>query len=167
MAFVYRWIDQEGRIAYIGIVKSDAFPDLMRRVSQHEFAWAGRWQNYEIDFIPCLTIADAEALETILTARYHPYRAKAKSGWGGTFAFDLSAVEKCWMNYLCTLSRFNDPYAELVVWPSPPVPVLNRLCPSTPVYEPLAFGPHLFCPYCGQEIPVRFSFIFHDEETEV
>lgn len=86
MAFVYKYVDHEGTPVYIGIVKGDFYTNLDSRIGQHfsQDSWRDEQPNCKIFYIEGLTGADADAIETILCAKYHPKHNGAKMNWGPT-----------------------------------------------------------------------------------
>ena len=102
MAFVYKYTNTFGRVMYVGKVsKHDSIESLRARIRGHrdDIRIDERSTSWSIEFIPGLTAADADALETILIARYHPTLNTAKTQWGGTFAFNLQWLPRLWQDY--------------------------------------------------------------------
>ena len=91
MSFVYRYVDEDGAVRYVGKVSGVTAMRLKRRIGEHanDEAFDPCWR---VEYIGDLTDADADILETWLIARYpqEPLINRAKR-WGAS-EISLAAI---------------------------------------------------------------------------
>lgn len=99
MAFVYRYINSEDKIIYVGKVSLDHPSNLISRINGHRSdPWSKANADARIEYVSVQTAADADALETLLIARHHPRYNSAKTGWGNC-SYNSILDELVWKPY--------------------------------------------------------------------
>ena len=91
MSFVYRYLGADDEILYIGKVNGRLLENLKTRLDAHRTGdpWAPAHPDARIEYAAFDSPADADAVETLLIAKYHPRYNKSKTGWGGCSFIDL------------------------------------------------------------------------------
>lgn len=98
MAFVYKYVDEDDVVQYVGKVSGSSMEALDARINAHKTDFKGRADQFKVFYAHVETPADADILETALIARLEPSFNIAKRSWGDT-SFDVLVNNVNWLPY--------------------------------------------------------------------